>query len=423
MTINSHKLHAKFRDDREILRFNSKDPAPEITVFTGTYQAKQYLAKYLKTVEEQTFLNVEWVIADNQSDDGTWEALRAWAQKTNKSVVLVRNVINLGGAGSLYVNLDLVRSDFLTSMHQDDIYQSNFVEEMLRGFKNGPADAVLGFSDMGRVSSTGEKLGAFPAAIWAVPDLSTPTLFLSLLRNHCVPWPAFIVKKTALEQTEPQWYSTAFSDTEATSRMLAYGSFVHISKELMGYRDNPDSESRSIVQADKEIGVAVSLLRIFSSDEFEIVLDSVAEEHRENFVTGLLSALRFRMSESKYYDLVSLFVLEKIDTYWTHSSYNGIVTLGEIYAKAKAVRSAELLGSVAKHIHGESRETPSAPTDAKELIPNQQTKKLSFKARLIHAYAKLGLFVPYSVRKYCWSKALRVYSLINPNNPWNYKWM
>lgn len=412
--------NSALRAERTVISFQKNEIIPSVTVFTGLFNGEKYLPGIIDAIESQTYQDVLWLLADNNSSDDTWGKLQKWASSTNKSVIIVKNIVNLGGAGSLYVNLDLAQGRWISSMHQDDVYSSNFVSEMYTGVISGGDEAVFGFSDMARISDDNKKLGAFPPGIWAVPDLEPETLFLALIRNHCIPWPAFIVRKDLLISTEPPWYSTAFSDTEATLRMVAKGKFVHIPKELMCYRDNPGSESRSIAQTDINLGVALSLLRIFQTEEFLEIYTNLGMGKVHQFTEGLVSSLECRLQKSPYKQLVIAQAMEMIDKISGHTNEVALDRLSQIYSDAGANRSAELIKSVASvsgidiNKYPENRDTPITEINV--------TNRSWFSQQIVKIYTQFGSRIPYKFRRFFWSKILRIMGKKNSASPWNYDW-
>lgn len=415
-----------YRQRREVFFFRRNKTSPSTTVFIGLFQALPYLEQIKQTIDNQTQSNLHWLIVDNCSTDGTWEQVYEWAKNSKHSITLARNGINLGGAGTMFVNLDLVETETLTFMHQDDLYSNKFVEKMLKGLSDCP-DAVVGFSDMGRISESGRPKGAFPSAAWALRDFDSASLFLANIRNHCVPWPAFIVNTAIFEQCESPWFSTAFTDTETTLKMLSFGKFVHIPIEEMRYRDNPLSESRSISTHDKEFGVSVALTRVFNSVEFLSILNSVELPNREPFVKALCEAIDFRLGESVFTNLIQALAMEQIDRHWNHLSYVAVQKLQSLYGSVGAQRSVELLCSIENYVFENLKEDSlSQVTKYKENVHLENLtihhKEKNVRHFLIGGYSFLWKFVPYRFRRLFWKFGFAILSRVKPQNPWNYRW-
>ena len=49
---------------------------PLITIITATYNAAQYLPRTIKSIREQTYENIEWIIIDGNSTDETIELIQ-----------------------------------------------------------------------------------------------------------------------------------------------------------------------------------------------------------------------------------------------------------------------------------------------------------------------------------------------------------
>ena len=59
------------------VRKKSTPGQPLITVITSTFNAAGYLARAARSIREQAYKNIEWIIVDGGSADGTVDAIRA----------------------------------------------------------------------------------------------------------------------------------------------------------------------------------------------------------------------------------------------------------------------------------------------------------------------------------------------------------
>jgi hypothetical protein len=98
--------------------------------------------------------------------------------------------------------------------------------------------------------------------------------------------------------------------------MLGYGKFLVLQEETMLYRENPFSISHVLNPKERLLGAAVSLLRVFNSEEFETLLSTIKKEKRGEFAKQLLDALPLRFPDGDLLKVIELSALEKISLMW-----------------------------------------------------------------------------------------------------------
>jgi hypothetical protein len=80
---------ARFRGTKKV----SEGGKPLITIITSTYNAAEHLPGLIRSIREQTYDNIEWVVVDGVSKDGTLDILRKnedvidyWASEPDKGI-------------------------------------------------------------------------------------------------------------------------------------------------------------------------------------------------------------------------------------------------------------------------------------------------------------------------------------------------
>lgn len=422
-TRSAARDHTSYRATRTVLSFGTPTEAT-MTVFVGLFNATPYLDNLWKQIAAQRGGPYKWFFADNDSSDHTWERVVAWAESTNLDVTLVKNSFNLGGTGSLFVNLDLVQTNWLTFMHQDDFYLPGHLWTLHAAVLRAPNDTVGVFSDMARARSDGGRIGAFPPLIWLVPDLDPHTLFLALLRNHPIPWPCIAVRTLDLRASEVPWHSTAFPDTEITMLMTARGRFVHVAKETMRYRDNAASESRSIDDRERGFASTISMFRVFNSDEFGVLARSLAVNDREAFADGIEKAVLTRFGAEPHSYLLIVVAWERLSFEWDNTEPHVLDRLSAMYAGIGASSAASLLARMSSAAGGRPRGT--ADIGISSIIRAPKVKAASKRGGVVTALSRLnerhGYRVPYSLRRFAARAVLRMATRNDPLSSLNYTW-
>lgn len=125
-----------------------------VSVVMSTYNGEKYIKEQIDSILHQTHPNIELIITDDQSTDGTRNILQAYADKFPNIQVII-NETNLGYIKNFEKGLLLARGDYVALSDQDDIWMNNKIEVLLRHIGN--YDII--YSDSMLVDEKGNYLG------------------------------------------------------------------------------------------------------------------------------------------------------------------------------------------------------------------------------------------------------------------------
>lgn len=98
----------------------------KVAVLLSTYNGEKYLEEQLNSLCNQTYSNLEIVIRDDGSSDGTCDLIKKYQQKHNN--IKFEEGTNLGFIKSFFCLLELADADYYAYCDQDDIWLENKVE-------------------------------------------------------------------------------------------------------------------------------------------------------------------------------------------------------------------------------------------------------------------------------------------------------
>lgn len=99
---------------------------PLFSVAIPTYNRLQFLKKAVASVLNQSYQNIEIVILNNASSDGTKEWLDDLSV-TTENVVAVHNDTNVGAIGNLKLIPQHINGDYLVVLSDDDLLDPEFI--------------------------------------------------------------------------------------------------------------------------------------------------------------------------------------------------------------------------------------------------------------------------------------------------------
>lgn len=132
--------------------------APLISIGMPVYNAAPYLAAAIDGVLNQSFENIELVITDNCSTDGSAEIARAYAERFPDKVHLIKNRWNVGYSGNAYKVTSLCKGDFILMHGADDVLMPGALQsyaDLIRE-NDRPHNLVL-MSDFERGNAKGKS--------------------------------------------------------------------------------------------------------------------------------------------------------------------------------------------------------------------------------------------------------------------------
>jgi glycosyltransferase involved in cell wall biosynthesis len=197
-------------------------------VITPAYNAEAFIARTLRTVEEQTYGDWEAVVADDASEDGTAAAVEAIG---NPRIRVVRNPANTGPAGARNLALQHARGELVALLDADDAWRPRFLERMVAEYDGTGAQIVT--CDAILVRDGEELTGTYRGRIAAPASVTLE----NLLEENSV-LSASLIERRAGEAVG--WFDPAMFGTEDHDlwlRILEDGGRVAIVDEpLVVYR-------------------------------------------------------------------------------------------------------------------------------------------------------------------------------------------
>ena len=118
---------------------------PLVSIIMPCYNGEAFLAEAVGSVLAQTFRDFELIVVDDGSTDGSADILARYVdpvrviRQTNRGVSAARNV-----------GIAAARGDFIAFLDADDTWESEFLDEMVKGMADPrTAIAYCGWQNVG----------------------------------------------------------------------------------------------------------------------------------------------------------------------------------------------------------------------------------------------------------------------------------
>jgi len=180
-----------------------------VSIITICYNREATIAKAIESVLLQDYLNIEYIIIDGNSNDGTTVIIQSYADKINTFI----SEPDKGMYDALNKGLDLATGDIIGLMHSDDeFYDATVVSQIVAAFQNNQnTDGVYG--DGVYVSNDTEER--------IIRDRIGGAYSLKRVQSGWLPLhPTVYLKRTVLEKNG--FYNLDFKIASDTEFLLRY---------------------------------------------------------------------------------------------------------------------------------------------------------------------------------------------------------
>lgn len=111
---------------------------PLVSIIVPVYQVKEYIGECVESLLAQTYTNLEILLVDDGSTDGSGEICDEYAAKDSR--VRVVHQKNQGAAGARNTGLNLAVGEYVAFVDSDDVITCTYVKELYRLIKKYHAD-------------------------------------------------------------------------------------------------------------------------------------------------------------------------------------------------------------------------------------------------------------------------------------------
>ena len=120
---------------------------PLVSVVVPVYRVEAYLDHCIQSIAEQTYHNLEILLVDDGSPDGSGEICDRWAEKDSRIRVFHKE--NAGAGAARNTALDAASGDFIAFVDSDDYLHSNMFTHLYSLMKGGVdiAECEIGMTE------------------------------------------------------------------------------------------------------------------------------------------------------------------------------------------------------------------------------------------------------------------------------------
>ena len=218
--------------------------SPLVTVAVPTHNRARSLVETLASAQQQTYPNLEIVVADNASSDETETVVRN-AHRADPRIRYLRNDSNLGMVGNWNRLLREARGALFLLLSDDDLIDPAGIATLVPPFRD--STVALVYCRVFRIDAGGR-----PFALSRPSPLreSGASFVAASLREERDAWPAAVLCRTSQIVADGGFPDTG-TTTDFAQRLVAalHGDVVFVNRPVARYRVHPAMESMNFKAA------------------------------------------------------------------------------------------------------------------------------------------------------------------------------
>ncbi|MFC7550380.1 glycosyltransferase family 2 protein [Plantactinospora sp. GCM10030261] len=142
------------------LAMTTRNSAPRVSIGLPVYNAERYLADAFEALLAQDYRDLEIIVCDNRSTDGTWAICRSFAERDGR-VCLHRNEENRGAAYNYNRVVELARGELFRWAAYDDLCAPTLVSRCVEALDASAGRAVLTYPKTILIDGAGAEVGPY----------------------------------------------------------------------------------------------------------------------------------------------------------------------------------------------------------------------------------------------------------------------
>lgn len=114
-----------------------------VSVLTPCYNSVNTIEKTLECIEKQTYQNIEYIIVDGGSTDGTLEVIEQHRSRLPKQFTLISEKDN-GIYDAMNKGIGLAKGQLIGIVNSDDWYEEDTIEQVVKHYQGNLYEVVYG---------------------------------------------------------------------------------------------------------------------------------------------------------------------------------------------------------------------------------------------------------------------------------------
>jgi len=192
---------------------------PLVSVICLCHNQAAFVKEALDSVFDQTYSNVELIVVDDGSKDGSQRVIKESIVKRDIEFISLDK--SLGNCKAFNIGFKKTRGDFIIDLAADDVLLHTRISEGIKTF--GQKEIGVEFCNVMNVDEAGDELSVHFTQDHDVPE---GDIYLNLIEKYIISPPGMMIKRAVLESLGGYDESLHYEDFDfwiRSSRNYTYG--------------------------------------------------------------------------------------------------------------------------------------------------------------------------------------------------------
>jgi len=219
---------------------------PLVSVICISFNHAPYIEEALKSVFEQSYANIEVIILDDGSGDGSAEVTRTLI--SDKEISFITHQTNLGYTKTFNQGLALAKGEFVIDFALDDVMLPDFIASGIDRFEKEPVSTGVVYSNADYIDATSKVIGNHKEILLKkklVSELPEGNVFEQVIRRYFICTPTMIIRKQVFDRLGGYDETLTYEDFDFWVRSSRYWNYAYLDEVHMRKRKLQTSMSAS----------------------------------------------------------------------------------------------------------------------------------------------------------------------------------
>ena len=223
---------------------NLEDNKPLVSVILTAYNRADYITVAIESALAQDYENLEIIVSDNCSTDGTSELIQKYV--TDNRVKYYRNDYNIGMIPNFKLATSRAEGEYLTYISSDDYFiEKSFVSESINLINKYP-DVLLVLGQFRILNEDTTKIDTDRKPIYHKEFIKGKELFIKSSGMKTLTWAGAVMHLQTFKTLRPFESEATSIDVMSNLKLMLLGNVAFISKPVYMQRVHENSASLKI---------------------------------------------------------------------------------------------------------------------------------------------------------------------------------
>ncbi len=223
---------------------------PLVSIILTIYNQKEFLGATINSVLTQTYANIELIVIDNASSDGSGALIENFLYQGDRCSFIL-NQTNKGLCKSFNQGLALAKGKYIIDLSGDDILLPNRIETQVKDFESLTLDYIVVFSNATLIDRNGKPIcdhyltNNEGNALIKVPE---GDVYAEVLASYFICTPTMMMRTELVRQLNGYDENLSFEDFDFWVRSAIKFKYHYTDKVLTLKRKLSNSLSFTVVE-------------------------------------------------------------------------------------------------------------------------------------------------------------------------------